>query len=132
MLVYKAPHAQPMKFHLKHIGINPGSGDDALRIASLFCIAFGFPCKPGNSSVFAGDAIEVMRKDGPGEKGHIAFETPSLESAITYLNSIGIQVNMDTAKYTGTGNLKAVYLKDDFGGFAVHLLKKEEETHDFA
>ena len=33
---------------------------------------------------------------------------------------------METAKYKGE-RMIAVYLKDEFGGFAVHLLQSEEE-----
>jgi 2-dehydro-3-deoxyphosphogluconate aldolase/(4S)-4-hydroxy-2-oxoglutarate aldolase len=32
---------------------------------------------------------------------------------------------MDTAKLDGKGNLVAVYMKDDFGGFALHLVQKK-------
>jgi 2-dehydro-3-deoxyphosphogluconate aldolase/(4S)-4-hydroxy-2-oxoglutarate aldolase len=35
----------------------------------------------------------------------------------------GYEVDMDTAKYKD-GSLTAVYLKDEIGGFAIHLLRK--------
>ena len=46
-----------------------------------------------------------------------------LELAIADLERKGFAVDMETAKYKN-GSMVAVYLKQEFGGFAVHLLKK--------
>ncbi len=110
-------------FTLEHIGINPG-GEDAVRIAELFAAVLGVPVKEGKSSVFAGKLVEVMRQDYLGAKGHIAIGAESLEAAGQWLAERGFALDPATAKYDTDGSLKAVYLKGDFGGFAVHLLKK--------
>mgnify|MGYP007025215253 CR=1 FL=1 len=38
---------------------------------------------------------------------------------------MGIEVDMDTAKYDASGRMIVVYLKDEFSGFAVHLVEKK-------
>ena len=43
--------------------------------------------------------------------------------AIGELEKRGFEVDMSTAKYKGD-RLHAVYLKNEIGGFAVHLLQK--------
>lgn len=55
--------------------------------------------------------------------GHIAIRTNSISRAIHYLTKRGFEVDMTTAKLKGS-DMVAVYLKSEFGGFAVHLLQK--------
>jgi 2-dehydro-3-deoxyphosphogluconate aldolase/(4S)-4-hydroxy-2-oxoglutarate aldolase len=66
-----------------------------------------------------------MKKPYLGEKGHIAIKTNYIDRAVAYLESKGFEFDMDTAKLDGKGNLVAVYMKDDFGGFALHLVQKK-------
>lgn len=114
---------QKPEFTLAHIGINPDSAD-ATAIADLFCSAFGYARKDGVSSVFAGSVVEVMRENYLGAKGHIALGTPDVNVAVLWLETRGFAVDTVTAKYSGDGSLKAIYLTETFGGFAVHLLKQ--------
>jgi len=46
-----------------------------------------------------------------------------MDCAIPELEKKGFHVDMDTAKYKGE-RLNAVYLKDEIGGFAIHLLQR--------
>jgi 2-dehydro-3-deoxyphosphogluconate aldolase/(4S)-4-hydroxy-2-oxoglutarate aldolase len=110
-------------FELAHIGVNAGNENEAAKIADQFAGFFGFEVKPGASSVFAGGGIEVVKSSGPGEKGHIAIRTNRIDAAVERLVSGGCSLDMQTAKYK-EGKMIAVYLKVDFGGFAVHLLQK--------
>lgn len=112
------------EFSLAHIGINAENEADALKIAELFAALFGFEVKPGNSSVFAGTAVEVMKKTYLGANGHIAIGTPDVAAAQAELKARGFAFRPETAKYKADGTLNAVYLKDEIGGFAVHLVKK--------
>ena len=59
-----------------------------------------------------------------GKHGHIAIGTNYMERAIYHLERQGIMMDMETARYDEKGNLKAVYLKEEMGGFAVHLVRK--------
>lgn len=110
-------------FEVAHVGLNLPESGAALEVAEKFGKAFGFEVKPGNSSNFAGSGIEVMKSMYLGDNGHIAIRTNDLARAIAYLQGKGFEMDVETAKYKG-GDMVAIYLKDSFGGFAVHLLKK--------
>ena len=111
-------------YDIAHVGINMHSEQAALEIASSFSSAFGFGIKNGNSSVFAGAGIEVNKSVGYGESGHIAIKTNSIKRAIFNLENRGFAVDMSTVKGSADKPV-AVYLKNEIGGFAVHLLQKK-------
>lgn len=111
-------------FEIAHIGINASDGNEAEEVAGKFDSIFGFAKKVGNSSVFAGSAIEVMKTPYLGENGHIAIKTNYIDRAVAYLERNGIKVDMKTAKYNDKKKMVAVYLTDEVGRFAIHLLQK--------
>ena len=111
-------------FELAHVGINGGSEQEAELISSAFCDLFGFEKKPGNSAIFAGALVEVMKSAGRGARGHIGFSTNSLPRAAAMLKGKGVEFLEDTMRYGEDGQLKFAYLKQEIGGFAVHLLQK--------
>lgn len=111
-------------FTVAHVGINCDSAEDARAVSDSFASLFGFAAKEGNSSVFAGTGIEVMKNGGLGAKGHIAVRTNYLNRAIAYLERQGIRFNQDSAKFNAKGQMVAIYLADEIGGFAVHLVQK--------
>ena len=111
-------------FELKHIGINCADAAEAEKTAKLFCAAFGFEYKAGNSSDFAGSAVECMKAPYLGKLGHIAIGTNSVDRAVAFLKGKGFQFNEESRKTDAKGKTKAIYLQDEFGGFAVHLVQK--------
>lgn len=108
-------------FRLKHIGINPADDASAKKTADAFSSLFGFEKREADISYFCSDSIEIMKAKGRGTMGHIAIGCNSVDRAVYHLSAQGVEFDMDTAQYTGKGALKFIYLKDDFGGFAVHL-----------
>ena len=64
-----------------------------------------------------------MKEKYLGGCGHIAICTNSIRCAVADLASKGFVVDMNTAKYKGE-RMIAVYLKNEIGGFAIHLLQK--------
>ena len=112
-------------FELAHVGINSESEKEAEKVAKLFSDLFGFAYKSGNSSVFAGTYIEVMKTPYLGTRGHIAIRTNYIDRAVYYLKSLGVEFNEESAKYDAKNKLIALYLKEEFGGFAVHLVQKQ-------
>ena len=110
-------------FEIAHVGVNTESGENAMAVAEAFDKAFGFGVKDGSSSTFAGKGVEVMKSMYLGANGHIAVKTNNIRRAVSYLTKKGYGIAADTAKYKGD-KLIAVYLTDEFGGFAVHLLQK--------
>lgn len=111
-------------FELRHVGINCDSESEASETAGAFAAMFGFAKKDGNSSVFAGTAVEAMKSPYLGTKGHIAIGTNSVDRAVNYLESVqGVEFDYDTAKYKGD-RMTVIYMKKEIGGFAVHLVQK--------
>ena len=78
--------------------------------------------KKGNSSNFASTGVEVMKTMFKGANGHIAIRTNKMTPAIAEMERRGLELDWDSVK--DKDNIKAVYFKNEFGGFAVHLLQK--------
>ncbi len=99
-------------FELKHIGINCENEEEAEKTAGTFASLFGFEKKSGNSSVFAGSAVEAMKSPYLGAKGHIAVGTNSVDRAVNYLESQGVEFNMDSSVFAGSAveAMKSPYL----------------------
>jgi 2-dehydro-3-deoxyphosphogluconate aldolase/(4S)-4-hydroxy-2-oxoglutarate aldolase len=110
-------------FEVVHTGINLESAEESLSVCHQFSKAFNFQVNEGNSSNFAGPAIEVLKSKYLGTMGHLAIKTNNINRGIHYLAKRGFEVDMETAKYKDS-QIIAVYLKDELGGFAVHLLQK--------
>lgn len=119
----KEARAAALGFEVAHVGINCGSPAEAMAVCEELNAAFGLPVKEGNSSVFASSGIEVMKTKYLGSSGHIAIRTNSVAIAVAELEKNGFTCDMQTAKYKGE-RMTAVYLKNEIGGFAVHLLQK--------
>lgn len=112
-------------FELAHVGVNAANEEEAMKAANRFAFIFGMPAKAGNSSIFAGKALEVMKTPYLGKNGHIAISTNYIVRAVNYLeNVLGVEFDEASAKKDEKGNLKAIYLKEEIGGFAVHLVQK--------
>lgn len=110
-----------LAFKVKHIGINCADDAEAADTADAFTTMFGFPQKNIDVSYFCGKKIEVMKAPGAGTHGHIAVGCNSVERAVYHLGLRGIEFDMSTAKYDKDGFMTFVYIKGEFGGFAVHL-----------
>lgn len=104
-----------------HVGINANGEEDALKIADEFQTLMGFIPRVGNSSIFASDLIEIMKKDGPGEKGHIAIGCHDVDAAVAFFEKRGMGVKPETAKKNPDGSLMFIYLDKQIAGFAIHL-----------
>ena len=105
-------------FSLAHVGINCENETEAEKTARTLCALFGLDYKPGNSSIFAGTAVECMKAPYLGKNGHIGIATNSLDRAVYHLSRQGVAFDESTRKP------KAIYLKDEVCGFAVHLMQK--------
>lgn len=114
---------EELGFELRHVGINCENEEEACDVAGRFDQIFGFTKKVGNSSVFAGTAVEAMKTPYLGKNGHIAIGTTDVVKAVEYLQGQGVEFDMESAKYKEE-KMIAVYLKEEIGGFAVHLVKK--------
>jgi len=110
-------------FELAHIGINEENEEAAIKAANRFGFMFGMPVKVGNSSVFTGSIIEVMKTPFKGTHGHIAIRTNYIERAVNYMSTV-LGIEFEEPKKDEKGKYKAIYLKEEVAGFAIHLLQK--------
>ena len=111
-----------LQFHVAHIGINCGNSEEAEKTAAIFSLLFGFDIKVGNSSIFTGENIEIMKSRYLGKNGHIAIGTNNIDKAISKLKGSGYEVDKNTLKRDTKGQIKSVYLSNEIAGFALHLL----------
>ena len=111
-------------FQLAHVGINCADETQAEQTAKTLCAIFGFDYKPGNSSNFAGSGVECNKAPGCGANGHIAIATNNVDRAVYHLGRKGVQFDESSRKVDAKGNTKAIYLKDELCGFALHLVQK--------
>ncbi len=112
-----------LDFKVVHLGVNSANEAEADATANALCNAFGFARDERTKSVFAGSGVEVMKQNGRGAHGHVAIKTSNVDRAVYHLSRKGIKFDMDTATYAPDGSMKFVYLKDEIGGFAYHLVK---------
>lgn len=103
-------------FNLIHVGINPDG--DSQGAPRMFERLFGWQVKEGASNAFAGTFIEYMKNGGLGKHGHIAVGVNNMARAKAYLEGLGVEFSEPMP------NGKAIYMKDEIAGFAVHLLQK--------
>jgi len=116
--------ATMLGFELRHVGINCSDEQESSAVASQFENLFGFSKEDRGGAYFAGEFIEVMKKPFYGAKGHIAIATHYPQRAAYRLEKAGIKLNWDSAGYNPDGSLRVVYLKEEVGGFALHILQK--------
>ena len=110
-------------FELAHVGINCYSEEEADNGANMFSEIFKFNKKAGNSSIFSGTAVEFMKTKYYGTNGHIGIKTNSVKRAIAYFEDNGYEIIKESIKEDSKG-LVSAYLKEEIGGFAVHVVRK--------
>ncbi|MCR5502790.1 MAG: bifunctional 4-hydroxy-2-oxoglutarate aldolase/2-dehydro-3-deoxy-phosphogluconate aldolase [Lachnospiraceae bacterium] len=108
---------------LRHIGINSENDEEAEKTAGLLETFFGMEAKAGKKSIFVGEGFEIMRFEGRGTRGHIAVEANDVDRAIYHLSRAGASFDESTRETDGKGT-RFIYLDGEFGGFAIHLIRK--------
>lgn len=111
-------------FSLAHVGINCADEAQAEQTVKTLCALFDLEYRPGNSSIFAGSAVECNKAPGRGANGHIAIGTNNVDRAVYHLGLRGVTFDESSRKTNAKCNTKAIYLKDELAGFAIHLVKK--------
>ena len=111
-------------FSIKHVGINTENEDEAIKAAERYSKLFNLEYKPGNSSIFAGKDIECLKKPFLGKNGHICIGTNDVERAIYNLTDKGVSFKEETRSLDDKGNTKNIYIDEEIGGFAIHIMKK--------
>lgn len=110
-------------FSLAHVGINNDGAEAAQSVCRCIADIFRLPVKMGNSSDFSGTYVECMKTMYYGKNGHIGFHTNSVERALAYFRQKGLEIRPESYKSDENGVGKFFYLKDEVGGFALHVVR---------
>ena len=112
-----------IEYTFAHMGINCANAEEARKGATLLEALFGLTVREGNSSVFAGKDVELMKSPYLGKNGHIAVKCNNVDRAVYHLGLRGVKFDMDSM-VTKNGRHIACYMADEVGGFAIHLVQK--------
>ena len=96
---------------------------DDLKDAEMLSRLMGWPVDDHERAAFVGDGFEIMKVPFYGTNGHIAIACNSIKRARWHMERRGFVFNDDSA-IMKDGKLRAIYLKDEIAGFAIHLLQK--------
>lgn len=113
-----------IQFELVHVGLNLNSPEEAQETADKFSLLFNLQQRQGAKSVFAGPFFECMKTPFLGAKGHIAMCTKDLKAAVEELKGKGFLFREETASYDEAGILRNIYLDEEYGEFAIHIMQK--------
>ncbi len=116
---------QLLGFEVVHVGINTKSPDEAAGISKDLADTFGFPRFVNSASTFVGTGFEINHSAGLGSNGHVAVDTNSVSRAEYYLTAHAGVAFDDASRVKSGGKTTVVYLKKEFGGFAVHLRQRK-------
>lgn len=111
-------------FELAHVGINHSDEQPAYSNATKLNSLLNLGVKDGNSSLFCGTAVEFMKTNYYGEKGHIGFYTNSVPRALTWFKKHNIDVREESIRYDSNNKMVSFYLKDEINGFAIHVVRR--------
>jgi len=92
-------------FKLLHVGVNNASEEAAASDSAKFATLLGQDVKVGNSSMFVGSLIEMMKNPGRGTCGHIAIQTNYLTRAMYHLEKRGFVFDESSFKYDANNRL---------------------------
>lgn len=112
-----------LNFHIAHMGMNTNSKEESVALANKLGSVLKVATHEYTKSSFAGSLFEIMYEPFYHEKGHIAIGTSDATRAYHYLKRCGIEFIEETVSRDTNGNVIAAYLKENFGGFALHLLQ---------
>ena len=108
---------------VKHVGVNSGSPEQAAKDAGLLAKLLGWELDEHANATFVGEGFEVMKIPFRGTHGHIAIACNSIKRARWHMERRGFEFD-DESAIMRDGKLRAIYLKNEIGGFAIHLLQK--------
>lgn len=106
------------------LGLNVVKFFPAEQIASLFSRLFDVPYLPNETAVFAGSLVECIKGPYLGVHGHIAIGTRNVDRAVYQLEKRGMAFDETSRKVDCEGHTTLIYLKEEIGGVALHLVKR--------
>ena len=111
-------------FEVRHIGLNANDEGEATELSENFARVLGVKTHSTSSSKFAGNLVEVMNTKARGTHGHIAIATNKIEAAEYHMKKWGATFDESSRKVDAKGRTKLIYMNNEIGGFAIHLVQK--------
>ena len=108
---------------IRHVGVNSGTPEQSMKDAQMLSKLLGWPIDEHKNANFVGEGFEVMKVPFRGTHGHIAVACNSIKRARWHMERRGFAFD-DSSVIMKDGKMRAIYLKDEIAGFAVHLLQK--------
>lgn len=110
--------------HVKHVGINTKSEDEAWEVAETLARLMGLMPRETEKAVFSGDLTGKYESGEPREPTAIlAFGVNDCEAAIRYFVNRGMTLREETKRFDEQGRCIFAYFKEEVGGFAIHLVQ---------
>ena len=114
-------------FEFSHIGVKGESREESARFLQFLEMVLGFQdtVKMPTSHFIADNRMELLNEGGRGTLGHIAFYTPDMQRGIESLQTKGAEMDFDDVRKDAQGNIRLIYLKQEFEGFSIHLTTRK-------
>lgn len=112
-----------LNFHIAHVGMNEQSKERAFTLAQKLSLTLKLQTTVHSKSTFSGSLFEIMHNNFYHEKGHIAIGTKDATRAYHYLKRCNVEFFEETVSYDANSRVIAAYMKENFSGFALHLLQ---------
>ncbi len=112
-----------LHFHIAHMGMSANSKEESIAMSTRLASVLNLGVRECAESSFAGKLFEVMYEPFFHSAGHVAIGTADATRAYHYLKRRGVEFYEDTVSYDQNGKIIAAYMKENFGGFALHLLQ---------
>lgn len=120
--VCRASIRQMLGFRLGHIGMYVHDLGEAECLTDAFCRLIDVPKTREDAHFFAGTFAEICAgSDVTGTVGHISIHTHDMPRALSYFARKGIAIRQEHIQYDANGAVKAAYLEERVGVFAIQL-----------
>ena len=113
-------------YKFAHVGINSETSATAAETVRLLADLFGFKHFDVGNSIIVGGPMEILKSSGRGHNGHIGIEVNDIALAMQELHEKGVDLDESTLQYGPNGAPVSIYLKQEIGGFAFHLLQSRQ------
>ena len=114
-------------FRLAHVGINCDNESEAHHVAGAFDTMFGFAPNENPSSIFSAGYVETMNAISWKQRTYCNCNI-FCRIGESLSGKKGVKFNENSIVYRPDGKIQAIYMAEEVGGFAIHLVRKPKEA----
>lgn len=92
---------------VKHVGVNASGDEEAAVWAKEFLELLGLGTRDAGASYFCGELVEIMKHNGRGAKGHIAFPSMTVRRPLNISRSVDLRPSRRRSSTTRTERLNS-------------------------